>query len=254
MTKFERWKSSSGLVETCSSDMSKALSRMEERLYSRIPAAELKVWERPDTPLGEAGREVGMSLSLNGESALGVLWSFALPHGFTPLARYPEPCPPYDEVFHFLGPWQSVYTHFTSAGRGEAAWKSTVYAARVAAGLQTPEFLPNERRVEGFVQAHLHRLGYNIGFINGKIGQSETAALRSLGLGHLPLEEAALQIASIQPPEQGTVDPPYRGNVLVKGLVRAQGFGDVQAVQTNNGAAIRVAGPGRVVLDIDPNG
>lgn len=251
--KFERWKSSSGLVETCTEDLSKALSQMESRLYSRIPSAELKVWGRPDTPLGEAGREIGMSLALNGENRLDVLWGAALPYGFTPLARYPEPCPPYDEVFHFLGPWQSVYTHFTSTGHGESAWKSTVYAARVAAGLSTPEFLPNERRVEGFVQVHLHRLGYNIGYINGKIAEAETVALRSLGLGHLTLEDAALQIASIQPPDQGTVDPPYRGNVLVKGLVRAQGFGEVQAVQTNTGAALRVAGPGRVVLDIDPN-
>ena len=251
--KFERWKSSSGLVENCSSDMAKALSRMEMLLYSRIPHAELVVKERPDTPMGEAGREVGMTVTIRGETRLDILWSYAVPHGFTPWMRYPEPCPPHDEVFHFLGPWQSVYTHFTSAGKGEHAWKSTMYAARVAAGLSTPEFLSDDRRVEGFVQAHLHRLGYNVGFIDGKIGQSEIEALRSLGLGHLSLEETALKIASIQPPDQGTIVPPYRGNVLVKGLTHAQGFGKVQAVMTNNGAALRVAGAGRVVLDIDPD-
>lgn len=252
MSEFRSWKSASGFISHSASDMASALTLMECTIHEKIPSAVFKVQETVESSLGEAGRELHMTLHVNDERRVDLLWGFAIPHGFTPYLRYPEQMPPYDAIFHFLGPWQMVYSHYTSSGRGETAWEATKYAARIDAGLKTPSFLSDDRRVEGFVQSHLHRLGFNIGYIDGKIGDPETMALRSLGLAGMTLEDAAMKIASIRPPSQDTSNSPYRGTVLVKGLTRAQGFGDVQAIPTNHGAAIKVSGPGRVVLDINP--
>ena len=200
-----------------------------------------------------AGRCVLMRLVLRGGDqfqldnavALARLWSVVVPLQFTPWDRDPLPSQT-EEVFHFLGPWQTLYERMIASGRGEHAWASAAVAAQCDAGVWK-----GDREVERFVQAQLHRIGHNPGPLDGRIGPHTLGAIHALGLKSFEsLEVLAQELASRK---TGVIADRARvvGHVVVPGKnVQVNTFGKVRSSKTPNGVALAIDGPGRVVIDI----
>ena len=254
-------------------DAAEALRQLEvrcnERGNVRVDAsptsANLHQWDswqlpgQPEWSLIPSGREVPIHLEFvesevpkEHEEAhgLAVLWALAIPCGFTPLARYPVPDRDGSaNIFHCLGPWQILYDHLMGEGRGETAWSSLCAAAQSDVGAWQ-----GERKIECFIQAQLHRVGVNVGPIDGQIAHRTLTGLKRLGLDGMPLTDAAGRLAEMrsekpQPQERNI------GHIVVPGQNLAiVCSGQVYSTKTANGAALTIDGPGRVVLDLTPRG
>lgn len=250
-------------------DTAEALRMMEDQAnklrmgiriaFHGVPRHEA-VWDAPAGPTGypphlslwPAGREVRLRVHLTDfkgsetaqrEAEVAVLWGLVIPLGFTPWLRYPVPGPG-DEVFHFLGPWQTVYDHLCGEGRGELAWSSVCAAAQVDVGSWY-----GTKKAERFVQAQLHRLGHHCGPVDGQVGDRTMAALRALGVQG-SLDEAAVALAAFEPPQIERGDSRH-GHVLVPGEdVSVVAYGGVAATRTKQGVSLTVSGPGKVIISI----
>lgn len=203
----------------------------------------------PAASLWIAGREARIRIHFTSRPAnrwdeVSLLWSLAVPLGFTPWSRYPMPGRT-DEVFHFLGPWQGLYDHLCGEGRGELAWPSVCAAAQVDVGRWQ-----GDRWLERFVQAQLHRLGHHCGPVDGVVGPRTLAALRSIGLHSGTLEKAAQALCEHETPEVSERQRKV-GYIIAPGQdLAVNAFGRVQSTRTRNGAALTIDGPGRVVIDV----
>lgn len=210
---------------------------------------------KPEWSMVPTGREVYLSLHFTedeGEDAaatrrereLATLWGLAIPLGFTPFTRHPLPGDG-DDVFHFLGPWRTLYDHLTSVFRGEEAWPSVACAAQSDVGAWQ-----GVHPMERFVQAQLHRIGINIGPVDGIMGDVTTEGIRRAGLHGMPLDKVAEGLLKMQLPEP----PPNTsriGHVVVPGKnLSIVCFGQVTSTRTPTGATLDINGPGRVVVDI----
>jgi hypothetical protein len=131
--------------------------------------------------------------------ALASLWSVVVPLRFTPWDRNPVPSST-DHVFHFLGPWQTLYERLIASGRGEHAWVSTCIAAQCDVGAWK-----GDRELQRFVQAQLHRIGQNPGPLDGQIGARTVAAIHALGLKSL--RDLALLAEELKSRQTGVIFP-----------------------------------------------
>lgn len=211
---------------------------------------------KPEWSMVPSGREVYLDLRFiedEGEDAeetrpereLATLWGLAIPLGFTPWLRYPLPGPG-DDVFHFLGPWQTLYDHLISIGRGEEAWPSVACAAQSDVGAWQGSH-PTER----FVQAQLHRVGINIGPVDGQIGEVTAEGIRRAGFHGQALDKVAEGLVKMQIPSPGPDEEEKTGHVLVPGKnLSIVCSGQVASTRTPTGATLDIKGPGRVVVDI----
>ena len=121
-----------------------------------------------------AGRSV--SVRLDGtQPQLNKLWSIAVPLGFTPWSRYPIPGT-INETLYFLGPWQAVLDRLCAEGRGHLSWPAMCKAAWADATLELNEISEIEE-LNVFIQAQLHRLGFNAGNLDGVLGTRTKQAL-----------------------------------------------------------------------------
>jgi len=207
----------------------------------------------PALSMRMTGREVYLRVHITGttltetqlrEAEVATLWGLAVPLGFTPWLRYPVPGAG-DEVFHFLGPWRTLYDFLCGQGRGELAWPSLCAAAQVDVGNWE-----GPKRVERFVQAQLHRLGHHCGPVNGEIDENTAKALRALGLHGQTFEEMAQALLTL---EAAPTTPQERrqGHVHLPGSdVSVVSYGQVAAIQTRQGIALTVDGPGKVIINI----
>jgi len=180
--------------------------------------------------------------------ALAVLWALAIPCGFTPQQRYPI-LTLGESIFHCLGPWQILYDHLMGEGRGEEAWPSMCAAAQADVGTWK-----GDRATERFVQAQLHRVGVNVGPIDGQLAHRSLTGLKRLGLDSMPLTDAAVRLA-----EMGTTQPKPQDRAIGHIVVPGQNLaivcsGQVYSTKTATGAALTIDGPGRAVLDLTPKG
>lgn len=197
----------------------------------------------------EAGRCVSMRAVFGSEvpDAIGLakLWGVAVPLHFTPWDRNPVPSPT-DQVFHFLGPWETLYQRLIASGRGEHAWASTCVAAQCDVGVWE-----GNRELERFVQAQLHRIGQNPGPIDGQIGPQTVAAIHALGLKDV--RDLTLLAKELESRPTGVISSANRvyGHVVVPGRdLSVSTFGKIKSTKTKNGVALTIDGPGRVVVDI----
>lgn len=208
---------------------------------------------KPQWSMVPTGREVYLRLTFlnddgdeatRAERELATLWGLAVPLGFTPWMRYPLPGEG-DNVFHVLGPWQILYDHLVSIGRGEEAWPSVACAAQSDVGAWQ-----GLHPVERFVQAQLHRIGINIGPIDGQIGEVTAEGLKRTGLHGKSLTEAAEKLINMQLPKPPQ-DKPNIGHVVVPGKnLSIVCSGQVAATRTATGAKLDIQGPGRIVVDV----
>ena len=178
------------------------------------------------------------------QAEVAVLWGLAVPLRFTPWTRH---CVPGrgDDVFHYLGPWQSLYDGLCSEGRGELAWPSLCAAAQTDVGTWG-----GNRMIERFVQAQLHRIGIPSGAVDGDIGDRTTSALRALGIRGSTLEETAGALARFHDPPRSEMERRL-GHVLLPGEdVSVVSYGLIAASKTRQGVALTVDGPGRIIINV----
>jgi hypothetical protein len=177
-----------------------------------------------------------------------MLWAIAVPLGLVPFTRYPLPGP-HDTVFHFFGEWSLLMDHLLGAGRGEAGWPSFCCAAQIDVGKWE-----GGRVTERLVQAHLHRIGFNVGNVDGIVGNKTQGALRAANLHSLPLADVAKQIVEKAPHVPKMLDREIQGRIEMPDVdFSIHPYGQVRAHRTVRGADLQIAGPGRIVLDVrDP--
>lgn len=196
-----------------------------------------------------AGREVWLSLvhpeaSPTPQRALEALWGFAVPLGFTPLSRYPL-MGHGSNVFHFLGPWTPLYDRLLAEGRGHLAWPSVCCAAQVDIGVWQ-----GDKEQARFIQAQLHRVGLNVGPVDGVVGARTTAAIETLGLQRPSLAAVAVSLQQAEPPAHPS-SVRGKGHVVIPGKdLSIVAYGGVTAVRTTHGASLDIRGPGRLIVDI----
>jgi len=250
-----------------------ALRRLEKRV-SKI-AARLRVSGRAATQMGwgavrddpgptglppewsavPTGREVYLELEFTRdddggdasrpERELAVLWGLTVPLGFVPFTRYPL-SGPHSTVFHYMGEWQILVDQLLGAGRGEAGWPGFCCAAQLDVGKWE-----GPRATERLVQAHLHRIGFPVGAVDGILGNKTQGGLRAANLHSLTLSEVAARIEKMPARTQVTFDRPFRGRIEMPDVTFAiHPYGQVRATRTTQGADLQISGPGRVVIDV----
>ena len=241
---------------TLTADTVEGLKQLEERAHQaggwRVLYDELPSEITPESrhlSLLPAGREVRIRLCrsdvIQPEAEISASWGFAIPLGFTPLLRYPLPDPPRDRVFHFLGPWQVVLDNLFSEGKGESAWASVCAAAQTDVGAWA-----GNSTVERFVQAQFHRIGFNVGPIDGQVTHRTTRAIESLGLASGTFAQAVEYLKAATPPRPTSAERSQGHFSLPGWSLQVASFGQVQTVRTPTGVAVAVHGPGRLVVDI----
>lgn len=259
---------------TLTSDLSEAMRKLEGRAHElgnvrldfKSTGKGAHQWDvvrthpgpthcKPEWSMIPTGREVYLGLRFiedEGEDAeitrrereLATLWGLAIPLGFTPWVRYPLPGDG-DDVFHYLGPWKILYDHLLSVGRGEEAWPSVACAAQSDVGAWQ-----GSHPMERFVQAQLHRIGINIGPVDGQIGDVTAEGIRRAGFHGKPLDKVAEGLLKMQLPE-ALPDTSKIGHVVVPGKnLSIVCSGQVTSTRTPTGAKLDINGPGRVVVDI----
>ena len=198
-----------------------------------------------------AGREVHFRLSREDVTSRNVemaaMWGIAVPLGFTPLHRHCIPAQkPLDFVFHFLGVWQSLYDRLLAEGRGHLAWSSVCCAAQVDVGTWG-----GSKKLERFEQAQLHRIGHNIGPLDGVIGPKCSAALQMLKVKGT-LQEQAEYLKDAKVLQQVPTGKLLRGHLTLPGRhMRVTAYGSATAQQAApDGAILTATGPGRFIVDI----
>jgi len=177
---------------------------------------------------------------------LASLWSVVVPLHFTPWDRDPLPSAT-EHVFHYLGPWQTLYERLIASGLGEHAWVSACIAAQCDVGVWE-----GDREVERFVQAQLHRIGQNPGPVDGRIGVQTVAAIQALGRKFI--QDLNLLAVELAQEKTGTLtrsgNRSYGHVVIPERELSVAAFGKVRATGTTNGVALTVDGPGRIIIDI----
>jgi hypothetical protein len=201
----------------------------------------------PELSMRPAGRQFSIEVLAPGISKQGLVelaWVVAVPSGFTPWNRYPV-AGAQDDVFHYLGPWQSLYDTMLSEGMGELAWPSTCAAAQVDVGRWG-----GGREVERFVQAQLHRVGQRCGPVDGVITDRVSASLRSLGLTG-DLATVAAQLSKL--PDPIVARSKMRSGFISGGQdVHATSSGRAYLTRTPSGYSYSYDGGGRIIVDVDP--
>ena len=174
--------------------------------------------------------------------SLSALWSIVVPLGFMPWDRYPVPSGT-SHVFHYLGPWSTVGDFLHGEGRGDLAWPSMCCAAQIDVGSWG-----GNHSTERMIQTHLHRLGIHCGPVDGTMGAVTISAMKALGLTGMESAKAAEALVSMAAPPTSK-QKRQRGH-LVLGGVPMQAFtsGGVHTVETRNGYALSVDGPGRLIV------
>lgn len=176
--------------------------------------------------------------------ALNALWGHAVPLGFIPWLRYPLVGPD-DHIFHYFGPWVTLYDRLLAEGRGHLAWPSVCAAAQGDVGVWK-----GDKAEERFIQAQLHRIGRNCGPIDGVIGDRTGEAIESLGLARASFPQVVEHLRAAE-------SPPLPDNVRKVGHVAIPGrqlsvtaTGSIRVVKTQQGATLTIDGPGRVLVDV----
>lgn len=104
------------------------------------------------------------------ELQLDTLWNLALPIGWRPVLRDPKEKAPEAWHFDFWGCWQPVLDRL---GYEQAA---------ICAVLDVGMWGPFTAAPQRFLQAQLHRAGYNIGAIDGLVGPKTLSGARHAGI------------------------------------------------------------------------
>ena len=240
-------------------EMREALIQLEKAYSKYLDPSKFHFTQDLKSSMANAGREVILKVDSSHLSEvtnnlsyfISAFWSSGVPLGFTPWNRYPSPTGNLNLDFklHFFGPWYSIYEKLCSEGRGEFAWHSMQDACLVDAGrLEHPQVL------EKFVQAQLHRWGYNCGLVDGVVGPRTAECLKKLNMQDLDLSGLAEYLKG-EPParsEASSKSPKVYGQVVIPNYnLKVFTYGKVySAGQASGSASLTVEGPGRIILDV----
>lgn len=206
----------------------------------------------PDLSAALTGREVYLRVQLSADASssqrtreLAMLWAMAVPLGLVPYSRYPLPGP-HDEVFHYLGEWATMVDGLLGAGRGEEGWPAFCCAAMLDVGRWE-----GTRTTERTVQAHLHRIGFHVGAVDGIIGAKTQSGLKAANLHSMTLADVAKRIVELSPAVPEQMERPFKGQLELPGVdFSIHPFGQVRATKTIKGSDLLISGPGRYVIDV----
>ena len=198
-----------------------------------------------DISMRPSGREVYLKVSSerSEHDNLALLWGLAVPLGFVPWNRHLV-LGRGAEVFHFFGPWQVVYDSLCAEGRGESAWSSVCCAAQVDVGKWE-----GGRSTERFIQAQIHRVGIDIGPVDGVIGERTAQALQGL-LVEGSLEDRAEALSKYRRPPVPATGAQVGHLILPTEDVVVVSYGGVASTKTGQGYALSVTGPGKIIIDV----
>jgi hypothetical protein len=205
----------------------------------------------PHLSMRPTGREVYLRVKGVDDPmhALAILWSLAVPLGFMPWDRYPVPSPT-SHVFHYMGPWSTVGDFLHGEGRGDLAWPSIVCAAQIEVGTWS-RGLGDNQTTERTVQTHLHRLGIHCGPLDGIIGPATLSAMKALGLTGMEISRVAEVLSKMTVPSEPAGGERVLGHLILGGVsMEAFTSGGVHTMETRNGYALTVDGPGRLILTV----
>lgn len=247
-----------------------AIRLLRKEFLTRYPDLEfsltLPTWEPAiTTQMKSSGREVGIQVrepasnplqELTSFPMIPLMWSLAIPLGFIPFNRYPTPGKG-STLFHYLGPWKRLFHNLVQSGYGNMAWVSVSRACALDAGnwdLEKNEPWNKDVRLRGleiFVQAQLHRLGYDVGPLNGIIDQVALNSIKALNLGNTPLQQTAINLANLRTPEEELpTNEPLEGVLHMDGIRNVQTWGYVSHTLTPQGAYFTAKGPGKILVDV----
>lgn len=142
---------------------------------------------RPGYSWHNAGRAVDISIKalrfpgVAADKQLDLLWDLARPLGFRPILKTPEERASEAWHFDFMGPWAGLFQR-----RGD-------YAEAAMAACLDVGGSGYGRDVEREIQAHLHRLGIDVGAIDGLVGTKTRTGLHALDLDEYAIDMALLQ-------------------------------------------------------------
>ena len=104
------------------------------------------------------------------------------------------------------------------------------------------------------MQAHLHRIGFNVGPLDGILGNKTQGALRAANLHSIPLAEVATRIETMSTHFPKMLDQAVQGRLDLPDVdFSIHPYGQVRTTRTAQGADLHISGPGRVVVDVrDP--
>ena len=110
------------------------------------------------------------------------------------------------------------------------------------------------RATERLVQVHLHRIGLNVGPVDGIVGNKTQGAIRAANLHSLPMSDVAKKVAEMGPAVVPSFPRDVQGRLELADVdFSIHPYGQVRATRTVQGADLQISGPGRVVIDVrDP--
>lgn len=123
-------------------------------------------------PAGESFHNAGRAIDFDIEALtipLKELWDVAIPLGWSPVIAAPDAT--MKEAWHldFMGPWAPVKQRLGYSQAAIAACLDIGYGY-------------GPKTEERYIQAQLHRLGQDVGPIDGVLGKRSQAALQALGV------------------------------------------------------------------------
>lgn len=146
----------------------------------------------PGGSMHEAGRAFDLDLD-NLKIKLADFWEIAKKFGVFPIID--KPTAGKSESWHFdcRGSHQKVYEYY-SAGKGKNMKPYTAMSASgiLSIGVKVDAF--GKKQSDAAIQAGLIRLGFELGSVDGDIGQKTRAALDKAGIAWTNVEEVLLNV------------------------------------------------------------
>lgn len=149
----------------------------------------------PGGSMHEAGRAFDMDLDKM-EMKLADFWEIAARHGFSPIID--KPVKGVSESWHFdcRASHQLVYDYYKSGkGTNMKAYTAMAASGILAIGVKVDFFKNNQAAAA--VQAGLIRLGFELGSIDGDVGQKTRAALGKAGVEWTTVDEVLLKVENL---------------------------------------------------------
>lgn len=149
----------------------------------------------PGGSLHESGRSMDIDLSKI-KISLKDFWDIAAKHGFYPIISTPST--KLSEAWHFdcRGSHQLVYNYYKSGkANNMSAYTAMATSAIMAIGVKIDKFI--EHNNEAFIQSGLIRLGFDVGNIDGDVGNKTKTALAQAGYENYLVDDCVEFIESL---------------------------------------------------------
>lgn len=169
---------------------------MQQQAHNDYVSGKKKAYSPPP---GGSMHEAGRAFDLDLEAIkvpLSKFWEIAKKYGVYPIINTPNSS--LNEAWHFdcVGSHNKVYQYYaTGKATNMKPYQAMAASAILAIGIEVDMF--KSKRVEASIQSSLIRLGYDIGSIDGVIGEKTKTALKQAGVNSLNLETILLDLENL---------------------------------------------------------